>query len=164
MKKFTLVMVMTFCVSLICSAKSFYYYGVGFEYERGWHVSGSPNGIVGSNDESRIYISFSQIHTKHTNMNRYVSAELEKKINDIIERGYSNKKIKLRKKSEILEGEINGIPVQFVDMSFSGKVCKRYYCFEHQGYLFDIEISGEGNNFYKAFKKILNSFAFVPER
>ena len=89
--------------------------------------------------------------------------ELEKKIDDILEQSYGNKKMKLKKKSEMQDGDINAMPTKYVDVTFSGGMCKRYYCLEWRGYLIDIEISGKGNSFHKEFKKILNSFTFTPE-
>lgn len=163
MKKFLSLFVMMLCFSLVCSAKSFYYYGVGFEHERGWMISGSPNGIIGTCDDYRLYINFSKITSNHANLQGFIAVELEKKIDDILERSFGNKKMKIKKKSEIAEGDVNGIPAQYVDITFASGICKRYYCFEWEGYKFDLEISGKGNSFHKAFKKILNSFAFTPE-
>ena len=163
MKKIFLVSVMTLLVSLVASAKSFYYYGVGFEYERSWKISASPNGIIGVNDDYRFYINLSKISQPTSNMGSFVAVELEKKLETILEQSYGNKKMKLKSKSEILDGDVNGIPAKYVDLTFSGGMCKRYYSFEWSGYLINIEISGKGGNFHKEFKTILNSFTFTPE-
>ena len=163
MKKFILVFVMTFLVSLVASAKSFYYYGVGFEHEKSWKISASPNGIIGVNGDYRFNINTSKITQQNTNMASFIAVELEKKINSILEQSYGNKKMKLKKKSEIQDGYVNSLPAKYVDVTFSGGICKRYYSVEWRGYLIEIEIEGKGNKLQKVFKKILNSFTFNPE-
>ena len=163
MKKSFLLIVAVVLTTLVASAKSFYYNGVGFEHEKSWKISASPNGIIGVNDDYRFYIQLSKITQQVVNSEQFVSAELEKKIDDILEQSYGNKKMKLKKKSEMQDGDINAMPTKYVDVTFSGGMCKRYYCLEWRGYLIDIEISGKGNSFHKEFKKILNSFTFTPE-
>lgn len=163
MKRILLVVVMTFLVSLVGHAKHFYYHGVGFEYEKSWKISASPNGIIGVDGDYRFYINTSKIDPSVVTSSAFLTTELEKKIEEILDQSYGNKKMKLRKKSEVMDGDINEIPAKYVDITFAKGVCKRYYCMEWKGYLIDVEISGKGESFHKAFKKILKSFTFVPE-
>ena len=158
-----LILVMTFVVSLVGSAKSFYYYGVGFHHENSWKISASPNGIIGVNGESRIYINTSRLEPTTVKSTSILNNKLDAKVEEILDQSYGNKKMKLRKKSEVLDGDINDMPAKYVDITFSGGVCKRYYCLEWKGYLIEVEISGKGKGFQKAFKKIFKSFSFVPE-
>ncbi|MBE6232665.1 MAG: hypothetical protein E7117_09955 [Bacteroidales bacterium] len=164
--KHTILSLIIACIAgLTCSAKSFYYDGVGFEYGKEWKISSSPNGIIGVNDEFRIYISKSVIDFKATNNrnNNFTVSELEKRVEDIMEQSMRLRDKKLLYKSDILTGDINGIPVNYVDFKYSHKEYRRYYCFEWNGYLFDIELCGKGGSFYKEFEKILSSFTFNPE-
>lgn len=167
MKHKILTLIIACIVGSTCYARpsSFYYDGVGFEYEDDWQISSSPNGIIGVMEEYMFYISKAELATNATNLrnNDFIIHELEKRSEIILDQSLRLRDKELLYKTEILEGAINGIPVYYVDFKYSRKEYHRYYCFEWNGYIFDIELSGTGRDFYEEFEIILDSFTFTPE-
>lgn len=165
MKRTTLTLILVCLAGLICSARSFYYDGVGFEYNKAWKFSGSPNCIIGMKDGYKIYLTKQEIPPKIANdrNSQIATTELEKIAETIMEQSMYSKSKKLLYKSEVNDGDINGIPAKYIDFKYSHKEYHRHYCFEWNGYIFEIELSGKGSKFYKEFEKILASFSFTPE-
>lgn len=161
MKKILISTLIIFSTIITCNAKSFYYDGVGFEYDRKWNINGSSSVIIGNKDDFQILISKERL--KEDEKKRYsADKELDRLSESAMEQSMYAKK-KLINISGVCESSINGIPVKYIDVQYSKKENHRHYHFEWNGYKFSIELSGKGNKFYKEFEKILSTFTFMPE-
>lgn len=165
MKRTILTLILVCIAGLICSAKSFYYDGVGFEYGKGWKFSSSPNCIIGVKDDFKIFLAKYEMtaKTEKSRNGQVIASELEKKAEAIMEQSMNSRDKKLLYKSEVTDGDINGIPAKYIEFKYSHKEYHRHYCFEWNGYIFEIELSGKGSKYYKEFEKLLSSFSFNPE-